>query len=83
MGLPVVATDISGIPELVEHERTGLLAPPDKPEKLAETMLRMLSDGELRKHVITAGKLRVRQQFDNRQLIRELAEVYRREGLRL
>lgn len=81
MGLPVVATDISGIPELVEHERTGLLAPPGKPEKLAETMLRLLSDGELRKQVITAGKLRVRQEFDNRQLIRALADVYRQAGI--
>jgi glycosyltransferase involved in cell wall biosynthesis len=43
-------------------------------------MLRMLTDGELRSRVIAAGKQRVVREFDNRQLIRELAEVYR-EGM--
>ncbi len=81
MGLPVVATDISGIPELVDHERTGLLAPPGHPEKLVESMLRMLTDMDLRKRVIAAGKRRVKREFDNRQLIQELAEVYRQEGI--
>ena len=80
MGLPVVATHISGIPELVGNERTGLLMPPGQPDKLAQSMLRMLTDGELRNRVIAAGKQRVVRQFDNRQLIQELAEVYR-EGM--
>jgi len=44
-------------------------------------MLRMLTDGELRNRVIAAGKQRVVQEFDNRQLIQELAEVYHKEGL--
>ena len=81
MGLPVVATHISGIPELVENERTGLLVPPAQPDILAETMLRMLKDGELRNRVIAAGKQHVVREFDNRRLIRELAEVYAMEGL--
>ena len=57
------------------------LRPPGQPRKLAETMLRMLNDGELRNRVIAAGKQRVVREFDNRQLIRELAEVYRGEGM--
>jgi len=81
MGLPVVATNISGIPELVANETTGLLVPPGQPDKLAEAMLRMLTDAELRNRVIAAGKQRVVREFDNRQLIQELAEVYRSEGL--
>jgi glycosyltransferase involved in cell wall biosynthesis len=81
MGLPVVATNISGIPELVENERTGLLVPPGQPDKLAESMLRMLTDGDLRSRVTAAGKQCVVREFDNRQLIQELAEVYRNEGL--
>ena len=81
MGLPVIATDISGIPELVENERSGLLVSPGQPVKLAENIQRLLTDGELRNRVIAAGKQCVVQEFDNRQLIRELAEVYRNEGL--
>jgi glycosyltransferase involved in cell wall biosynthesis len=80
MGLPVVVTDISAIPELVQDGKTGLLVPPGQPRQLAEAMLRMLTDGELRSRVIAAGKQRVVREFDNRQLIRELAEVYR-EGM--
>jgi len=81
MGLPVVATNISGIPELVENEGTGLLVPPGQPDKLAAAMLRMLTDGDLRQRVIASGKQRVVREFDNRQLIQELAGVYQKEGL--
>jgi glycosyltransferase involved in cell wall biosynthesis len=80
MGVPVVVTDISAIPELVENEKTGLLVPPGQPDKLAEAMLRLLTDGKLRNRVIAAGKQRVVRKFDNRQLTQELAGVYR-EGM--
>ena len=46
-GLPVIATDALGIPELVEHERNGLLVPPDDPEALAAAILRLRGDGAL------------------------------------
>ena len=81
MGLPVVATDISAIPELVDDERTGLLVPPGQPHQLAQSMLRMLTDEGLRNRVIAAGKQRVVQEFDNRQMIRELAGIYREAGI--
>ena len=81
VGLPVVATNISGIPELVENEKSGLLVPPGEPEKLAESMLRVLTDTELRNGVVAEGKKRVKDKFDNRNLIQELAEIYRHEGL--
>ncbi len=80
MGVPVVVTDISAIPELVENESTGLLVPPGQPDKLAKAMLRLLTDGKLRNRVIAAGKQRVVRKFDNRQLIGDLAKVYR-EGM--
>lgn len=81
MGLPVVATHISGIPELVEHERTGLLVPPGQPDKLAENLLRLLTDEGLRNRIIAAGQQRVTREFDNRVLIQELAGIYHKEGL--
>ncbi len=77
MGVPVVATDISAIPELVENGITGLLVPPRQPDRLAEAMQRMLSDQELRNRVIPAARQTVANGFDNRRLVQDLAEVYR------
>jgi glycosyltransferase involved in cell wall biosynthesis len=81
MGVPVVATDISGIPELVENEKTGLLVPPGQPDKMAAAMLRLLTESGLRKRVVASGRQHVVEHFDNRRLILDLAEVYRNEGL--
>ncbi len=82
MGVPVVVTDISAIPELVQDGKTGLLVPPRQPDKLAGAMLRLLTDINLRNRIIAAGKQRVERKFDNQQLIQDLAEVYR-EGMRV
>jgi glycosyltransferase involved in cell wall biosynthesis len=79
MGVPVVATNLSAIPELVETEKTGLLVDPGFPEKMAEAMLRLLTDTDLRTRIIPAARQRVVHDFDNQPLIRDLAAVYRRE----
>jgi glycosyltransferase involved in cell wall biosynthesis len=81
MGVPVVATDVSGIPELVESGQTGLLVPPGQPDRLAEAMLRMLTDPELRARVIPAAAERVARDFDNQVLIQDLAAVFRGAGI--
>ena len=79
MGVPVVATNLSAIPELVETEKTGLLVDPGFPEKMAAAMLRMLTDADLRTRIIPAARQRVVHDFDNQPLIRDLAAVYRKE----
>jgi len=81
MEVPVVVTDISGIPELVHDGKTGLLVPPGQPRKMAEAALRLLTDVELKCRIIAAAKQHVADAFDNRQLIRDLAELYEKEGL--
>jgi glycosyltransferase involved in cell wall biosynthesis len=77
MGVPVVATAVSAIPELVETEKTGLLVQPGQPKQLAEAMIKLLTDTELRTRVISAARKRVLQDFDNKLLIREIADIYR------
>ena len=78
VGVPVVATDISAIPELVENGVSGLLVPPRQPERLAEAMQRMLTDQELRNRIIPIARQTVADAFDNRRLTQDLAEIYRK-----
>jgi glycosyltransferase involved in cell wall biosynthesis len=76
MGLPAAGTSISALPEILRHEKTGLHTPPGNPEALAESMLRLLSDESLRENVISQGRELVRSDFDNWQLIKQLAAIY-------
>ena len=81
MGVPVVTTNVSAIPELVVSGRTGLLVEPKDPEALAKAMDWMLEDQELRAKVISAAKEKVSREFDNKALIGRLAELFRENGL--
>ena len=81
MGVPVVVTAISAIPELVETEKTGLLVQPCQPTQLAEAMIRLLTDTKLRTRVISAARQRVLQDFDNRVLIKQLADIFKKQGI--
>ena len=78
MGVPVVATTVSAIPELVADGHHGLLVAAKAPDRLAESLQRMLTDIDLRRRVIPAARERVRTHFDNRILIDQLAAHYRR-----
>ncbi len=60
---PVAATTVGGIPEVVEHEKTGLLVPPDRPDALAAAILRLLRSPDLRQRLAAAGYERVSRRF--------------------
>lgn len=62
-GLPVVATAVSGIPEVVVDGRTGLLVPPDDPGALGDAMWQLLGDAEARARMGSEGARRARDQF--------------------
>jgi glycosyltransferase involved in cell wall biosynthesis len=81
MGVPVIGTTISALPELITDGETGLLVEPDEPEALSLAMLRLLTDTDLRSRVIPAARSKVEQDFDNTVLIRELGEIYRTFGV--
>ena len=78
MGVPVVATRISAIPELIENGKTGLLVEPGNSEALADAMIKALMDADLRQEMIAAARDRVSRDFNNRSLIGDLADLYTR-----
>jgi glycosyltransferase involved in cell wall biosynthesis len=74
--VPVVSTRFSGIPELVEHERSGLLVDPDDPVDLAAAIVRLLDDAPLRKQLQAAARQRVMDRFNLTDTVEQLAEVF-------
>lgn len=79
MGLPALATDVSAIPELLFHEQTGLVVPPEEPAIMADNILRLLQDTQLRKNCIANGQKLVKEGFDNLWWTAELAKTYHKE----
>lgn len=63
-GLPVVASAVSGIPELIQHEGSGILVPPGDPEALADALARLASDDDLRQWLGSAGRHKVMREFN-------------------
>jgi colanic acid/amylovoran biosynthesis glycosyltransferase len=74
-GVPVVASDLSGIPELVEDGATGLLAAPGDARALARAIRRLHDDPSLRDRLADAGRARVESEFDLRRSAAALAPL--------
>ena len=68
-GLPVVATDVGGLRELVLPGRTGLLVPPASPAALAEALRGLLSDPSMCRSFGAAGRERMEEMFSLPQMI--------------
>jgi glycosyltransferase involved in cell wall biosynthesis len=74
-GVPVVASAVGGIPELVTHAKTGFLVPPRDPYALATAIRECLDDPPLRARIGEAGKRFARERFDIPRVVSELQAV--------
>ena len=74
-GIPMVATRIGGVAEILEHERQGLLMPPGSDEALAGAIQSLLEDPELRRTLGRAGRERA-EHFSMEKMIGRTEEVY-------
>lgn len=75
-GLAIVATDVGGNREVVDHERTGLLAPARDPEALAAAMLRVTRDPALARKWGAAGRTRVEKDFNLTNTVNAYERLY-------
>ncbi|MBI4782985.1 MAG: glycosyltransferase family 4 protein [Oscillatoriophycideae cyanobacterium NC_groundwater_1537_Pr4_S-0.65um_50_18] len=64
LGTPCVATDVTGIPELIRHEQTGLIVPQHHPKKLAIALKRLLLDVDLRQVLAAQARQLIEAEFD-------------------
>jgi glycosyltransferase involved in cell wall biosynthesis len=76
MGIPVVATAVNGIPELVTHGETGLLSPPQSPAQLAKNLVRLLDNPQEAQRMSQEAQRRVAPRFGIDQMITQIEDVY-------
>ena len=76
VGKPVIGSDIGGIPEQIEHDKTGLLVPPDDPDALADAILQLARDPAKRYSMGTAAMRRIQVASAPETQGRILAELY-------
>ena len=77
-GVPLVVTNVGGLPEVVEHGKNGLVVPSKNPARLAEAIAQMLGDEALRKKFSENGRRVLREKFDLDQTRDRLLALYRR-----
>jgi glycosyltransferase involved in cell wall biosynthesis len=76
--LPVIATGISGIPEVIEDRKTGLLVPEKDPPAIAAAVEDLVNDRESAIRMAKEGRTRVLQQFDSKNNHVKVLDLYRR-----
>jgi glycosyltransferase involved in cell wall biosynthesis len=76
MGLPVIATRIGGIPEVVIDQKTGLLVPPNDHQQLASAIIRLAVSPQLCHQLGQQGKEMVTEKFNWWENVRQMEEVY-------
>jgi glycosyltransferase involved in cell wall biosynthesis len=76
-GIPIVATEVGGVPEMVEQNQSALLVPANDPPALAAAIVRVLIDGELAQRLTTNASALVATRYTLENYVRSLVEIYR------
>lgn len=75
-GLPVIATDVGGNPEVVADGVTGLLVPPSDDQAMVNALLLLYRDAEMRRKMGAAGREKVVRDFDIRRMVTDYESLY-------
>lgn len=76
MELPVIATNVGGIPEIIVNGETGILIEPHRPDKLAQALLELLANPQQRHNWGEMGRKRVEEEFSLNKMIQNVEELY-------
>jgi len=80
LGTPCVSTDVTGIPELIRDEDTGLIAPQNDPATLAQRIERLLDDPQLRVGLAERGRKLMEEEFDIHRNTQQMREIFSLNG---
>jgi glycosyltransferase involved in cell wall biosynthesis len=78
-GLPVVATQVGGIVELVQPERTGVLVPSDDPEALADAVMSLIADPDRANALGRTARQEIERQYSLSSMVARFEELYEAE----
>lgn len=76
-GTPVIATSVGGVPDVIEHGRTGLLVPPRDAAELARAIVGLARDPARRQEMAASARKDVAERFSPARLVEEIDSLYR------
>ena len=76
-GVPVVASEVGGIPDQIRHGHEGILVPPADSRALGDALLDLLRDPERARRMGEAGRLRAGTEFGHENMVRRVEGIYR------
>ena len=78
-GLPVIATKVAGVDEVIIDTHNGLLVPPADPNALSDAIIQLLSDNRLRERLGSAGEVLVKEKYTVEKMCRKYEALFRAE----
>lgn len=76
MAKPVIATKVGAVPEVVEHNKTGILVSPSNPQELGNAILELLKDKKKASYMGVMGRRRVEDKFSSQIMTKNLENLY-------
>jgi glycosyltransferase involved in cell wall biosynthesis len=75
-GIPVVASNVGGLPDLIEDGKNGYLVPPGNPEVLAARIVSVLKDPAQAKAMAKIARANIEQKFSSQDMVKGTVKVY-------
>ncbi|RMF58117.1 MAG: glycosyltransferase family 1 protein, partial [Calditrichaeota bacterium] len=77
-GIPIVATPVGNVPDLLKHQENGMIVPPGEPERLASEVISLLENESLRRAIATNAQSLVEQNLTWKTIARKTLSLYER-----
>lgn len=78
LGIPVIATRVGGMPEIIQHGENGLLVSPNDPQQIADTINKLLADKDLREKLSAKAHEFITENFSWDALLPQYLELYKK-----
>ena len=75
-GLPIIASNVGGIPEIIKNGKEGLLVPPANPEELAVAIKKLIEDKTLRENLAKNLHEKIQREFSLEKMLKETISQY-------